>query len=112
MADYTGETRRIRFHADDFDDASITNEDVIAAYVTIYDSDWEVIAAEAVATWDPLLEFDIPDGTGGTVTVTGGWYRLYTPPAAGTYRYKARVVGATFDTWEYGTFKAKADLAA
>lgn len=94
MASYEGETVRIKVTATDFDGVAITGDGTPpTATVTVYDSTGAVVFTEAL-TWETTKlywYFDWP-------TIVGD---------AGSYKVRARFIGVSYDTWEYGRLSIK-----
>lgn len=100
MALYAGETTRIRSSAQDFEENDLTNVEVLSATVTIWrKSDDTMVLAPTTMDFDSDGNFWYYDwSTGGA-----------TPIESGTYLAKIRLIGATFDSWEYKRFKLQAN---
>jgi hypothetical protein len=95
MTIYAGETVVFKTEAKDVDDAetTLTDTDVTSTEVRILDSAQAVIVASGTMTWDSTdLE----------------WRYVWTTPVTpDTFTAKLRLIGPTFDTWEYVKVKTK-----
>jgi hypothetical protein len=93
MTLYAGETTRITSTAEDFDGTPLTDANVSSATVTIYKkSDNSIILPTA------NMVYSDDDAQ---------WFYDWDTDAvsSGTYLAKVRLVGATFDTWEFKRFR-------
>lgn len=93
MTLYAGETTRITTTATDFDGEALTDDNVSSATVTIYKkADNTVVLPTTPMTYD---------------TVDEQWFYDWDTDliSSGTYLAKVRLIGATFDTWEFKRFR-------
>lgn len=96
MTKFEGETIRVKVTATDFDGEAITGNAATPPVGTIevYDSDLALVF-DADLTWDAVLEY---------------WYYDYQNAAAGSFKVKAKFVGATplaYETWEIARLAIK-----
>lgn len=96
MTIYGGETITFKTSATGIDDAqtALTDSDVLSALITIRASDDTEVVTDGAMTYD---------------ATDGEWrYTWTTPAGADKYVAKLRLVGATFDTWEFQKVTVKA----
>ena len=98
MTLYAGETVTFKTSATQVDDANtvLLDSDVTSTEIILVDSNGTTIVASSPMVWDPTdLE----------------WRYSWTSTTSGTFTARLRLVGATFDTWEYQKVKLKANPA-
>ena len=103
MAIYEGETITFKTSATNVDDAktALTDSDVTSTEITIIDqSDNSVVLAATPMVYDAT---DVEWRYTWTTPVTGSG-------ASEKYTARLRLIGATFDTWEYQKVTVKAAL--
>jgi len=96
MTIYVGEVIQFRTSATDTDEAKtpLTDSDVTSTEITIVDSAGAVVQAATSMTYD---------------STDGVWYYNWTTTGAETFNARMRLIGVTFDTWEYQKVKVKAN---
>jgi hypothetical protein len=94
---FVGETVRVKTSAKDYDERALTDEEVTAAKISIYDSDNTVVVDDADMAYDATSLF---------------WYYDWDTTSAdpGAYRAKCTLTGIAFTSWEYATIRLRADL--
>lgn len=96
MSLYAGETVLIKHSAHlDGETTALTNLDVAAVYLSIYDADLVEVLAPTVMTWVP-----------GKSRWEHSWNSP--GPTGGTYKAKCKIVGLdSSENWEYKTIRLK-----
>ncbi len=96
MTLYAGETVTFKTSATQIDDAKtvLTDADVTSTEFFLVDSDGATIVAATPMTWDATDQ---------------EWRFSWTSTIAGKYNARLRLVGVTFDTWEYQKVTIKAN---
>ncbi len=96
MTIYVGETITFKTSATQIDDAEtvLLDTDVTSTEIVLLDSSQAIIIASAPLIWDATdLE----------------WRYTWTTTAVDTFTAKLRLVGTSFDTWEFQKVKVKAN---
>ncbi len=97
MTIYAGETVTFKTSATNVDDSNtpLTDSDVASTEITIVDtSDGSTVLAATPMVWD---------------ATDAEWRYTWTTPSAGTFQARLRLIGASFDTWEFEKVKVKAN---
>lgn len=94
MTVYAGEVVRIKSSATGYDDAPLTNDDITAATIEIFDSAGDVVEPATPMTYSI-----------SQVNWFFDWITADVP--AGTYKAKVRLTGELYDNWEIITVRLK-----
>lgn len=96
MTIYVGETVTFKTSATNVDDSNtpLLDTDVTSTEITIVDSAGTEVLAASAMTWDATDK---------------EWRYTWTTTAADTFNARLRLIGTTFDTWEYQKVKVKAN---
>ena len=94
MTIYAGETVTFKTSATQIDDAKtpILDADVTSTEIVIVDSNGATVQASTPMVWD---------------ATDSEWRYAWTTTTNGTFTARLRLIGATFDTWEFQKVKIK-----
>ena len=94
MTIYAGETITFKTSATQINDAqdAITDTDVTSTEILIVDANGTTVVAATPMTWDAT---DVE------------WRFAWTTTVNGTFTARLRLIGATFDTWEFQKVRVK-----
>lgn len=92
MANYDGETVRIKVTVTDYDDTPVTGSDVSSAVIDLYDSAGNYVFRNQALTWLGSKAY---------------WYFDWQAALPGTFTSVSTFTGANFEVFEYGTVRVK-----